>query len=51
MDWSFVHKAWDKWASLSIGSSGKQFRASQFATKIHVVFKILVLFSSFWKSL
>ena len=37
MDWSFVNKAWDKWASLNIGSSGKQFWASQCALETHVV--------------
>ncbi|KAF3449209.1 hypothetical protein FNV43_RR09937 [Rhamnella rubrinervis] len=28
MDWSFVHKAWDKWASLNIGSSGEPLKAA-----------------------
>lgn len=23
MDWAFVHKVWDKWASNSVGSSGE----------------------------
>lgn len=29
MDWAFVHKTWDKWASTSIGSSGEQALAGQ----------------------
>ncbi|KAK1566668.1 hypothetical protein Q3G72_002600 [Acer saccharum] len=28
MDWSFVHKAWEKWASLSVGSSGEPLKAA-----------------------
>lgn len=24
MDWAFVHKTWDKWASTNIGYSGEQ---------------------------
>ncbi|KAH7525532.1 hypothetical protein JRO89_XSUnG0080600 [Xanthoceras sorbifolium] len=28
MDWSFVHKAWEKWASLSIGSSDEPLKAA-----------------------
>lgn len=23
MDWAFVHKGWDKWASNNVGSSGE----------------------------
>ncbi|KAK4252611.1 hypothetical protein QN277_014361 [Acacia crassicarpa] len=28
MDWAFVHKTWDKWASTSIGSSGQPLKAA-----------------------
>ncbi|XP_062026245.1 uncharacterized protein LOC133742578 isoform X1 [Rosa rugosa] len=28
MDWGFVHKAWDKWASFSVGSSGQPLKAA-----------------------
>ncbi|KAI9177757.1 hypothetical protein LWI28_018923 [Acer negundo] len=28
MDWSFVHKAWEKWACLSVGSSGEPLKAA-----------------------
>jgi len=31
MDWAFVHKTWDKWASTNIGYSGQQ----DFAFKPH----------------
>ncbi|GAY53531.1 hypothetical protein CUMW_149810 [Citrus unshiu] len=27
MDWSFVHKTWEKWASTSVGSSGEPLKA------------------------
>ena len=27
MDWTFVRKAWDKWISTSIGSSGEKAQA------------------------
>ncbi|KAJ9134917.1 hypothetical protein P3X46_032158 [Hevea brasiliensis] len=28
MDWGFAHKTWEKWASHSIGSSGKPLKAA-----------------------
>ncbi|CAL5435830.1 unnamed protein product [Camellia sinensis] len=28
MDWAFVHKVWDKWASTCIGSSGQPLKAA-----------------------
>ncbi|KAK9215136.1 hypothetical protein WN944_007139 [Citrus x changshan-huyou] len=28
MDWSFVHKTWEKWASTSVGSSGEPLKAA-----------------------
>ncbi|KAL9679601.1 hypothetical protein QQ045_017467 [Rhodiola kirilowii] len=28
MDWGFVSKAWDKWASISVGSSGQPLKAA-----------------------
>ncbi|KAI4327919.1 hypothetical protein L6164_020328 [Bauhinia variegata] len=28
MDWVFVHKTWDKWASTSVGSSGEPLKAA-----------------------
>ncbi|KAJ4729126.1 Profilin family protein [Melia azedarach] len=28
MDWNFVHKTWEKWASTSIGSSGEPLKAA-----------------------
>ncbi|KAJ8774117.1 hypothetical protein K2173_009548 [Erythroxylum novogranatense] len=28
MDWGFVHRAWDKWASINIGSSGQPLKAA-----------------------
>lgn len=28
MDWAFVHKAWDKWASSNIGTSGQPLKAA-----------------------
>ncbi|GLT81044.1 hypothetical protein SLA2020_524520 [Shorea laevis] len=28
MDWNLVHKAWEKWASTNIGSSGEPLRAA-----------------------
>ena len=27
MDWTLVHKIWEKWASNSVGSSGEQAKA------------------------
>lgn len=28
MDWAFVHKGWDKWASNNVGSSGEPLKAA-----------------------
>ncbi|XP_004300395.1 PREDICTED: uncharacterized protein LOC101305474 isoform 3 [Fragaria vesca subsp. vesca] len=28
MDWGFIHKVWEKWASLSVGSSGRPLKAA-----------------------
>ncbi|KAK9277011.1 hypothetical protein L1049_006550 [Liquidambar formosana] len=28
MDWAFVHKAWDRWASNSVGTSGQPLKAA-----------------------
>ncbi|XP_040985863.1 uncharacterized protein LOC121234113 [Juglans microcarpa x Juglans regia] len=28
MDWAFVHKVWDKWASNNVGSSGEPLKAA-----------------------
>ncbi|KAJ0111083.1 hypothetical protein Patl1_02656 [Pistacia atlantica] len=28
MDWSFVHKTWEKWAPVSVGSSGEPLKAA-----------------------